>query len=185
MNSSELLRRRQEAANQYKSYWVPRDASEVTMRNKYVANNAVVRSSYHNAPPASGSTTVNNARAECDTALGPGKGFSTDYSLDVVTNTTVGKAVCCDTNWSRSGGMTLQTCAAISTILYEDKNPTRGLTWTSASNQSLTGACPPNNSAQTPHFASDPNCLPREHIIPINANNVYYGQLTTKNNALA
>jgi len=186
MNSSELIRRRQEAANQYKSHWKSRDASEVTYRNTLKGNNTVSLSNYHPPVPAAGSTPVSGdtslpVRTECDTPQGPGNGFSPDYSITTVQNRVAGNVVCCDYGWSINGGINLQTCDTISDILNTEKNTVRGLTWTSGSEQSLTGVCPPNYSPQTPHFAPDPTCAnSTTYYVTPDPTNVYYGPLSTK-----
>lgn len=192
MNSSELLRRRQEAANQYKSYWKPRDASEVTIRNSTKGANYEVRT-----PPSVGLNNTTCATFPCETGIGPGNGFSPDYTNDTVVSAKAACAVCQDVNWSKGGGFTLKTDSEVNAILYDSPitvgtsnyyttnvNPVAGLRWASTSAgttfQQLTGDCPPNNSAQTPHPVSDPNCLPRCNINAINPNNVYSGRLVPK-----
>lgn len=215
MNSSELLRRRQQAANVYKSYWQPRDASEVVYRNGAKANNNTlpnsiqtssnppVLSNYAPPPPLPGSTPSVSAtnlprRLECDTFIGPGNGFSPTYEYTTVINRKEGQTVCGDTVWGASGGVTLQTCTAITNILNPISacnaysylpNPIPGMTWSTASNgvlfARLTGDCPPNNSAPTPHFAPDPKCLP--YYNPLDVQNTTavpiteYGAYTPKN----
>lgn len=187
MNSSELLRRRQEAANQYKSHWKARDASEVVQRNNLVANNNIVRSNYRPVVPYSGTTVVgggtsNIGRRECDVAQGPGNGFTRDLSYDTILNANAACHVCTDPNWSTSGGISLQTCASVSNILEASPaNPMAGLRWINASNMALQGSCPPNNSAQTPHFVSDPKCLTTYYPPVFDKCNVYYGSYTPKN----
>jgi hypothetical protein len=166
MNSSELLRKRQQAANQYKSYWQPRDASEVTARNMYKANNTVVRTNYHPDIPAGGVSVVTAngiGRSKCDTAIGPGNGAPKDFSFTGVQNANAACAVCSDTTWSAAGGITLKTAQETSNILYEAPNPTQGLRWITSSSgtlvQALQGSCPPNNAAQNPKWGvADPKC---------------------------
>jgi hypothetical protein len=133
---------------------------------------------------------------------GPGKGFSPNYTMDTVMNTRAACAVCSDSNWSAYGGVTLQTCSAINTILNPISsnyintflpNPIPGMTWSTASNgvafARLTGDCPPNNSAQTPHYASNYERLPPYN--PLNEENTIatpytiYGAYTPKNKARA
>jgi hypothetical protein len=215
MNSSELLRRRQQAANVYKSYWQPRDASEVVYRNGAKANNNTLPNSiqtssnppalsnYAPPPPLPGSTKISNGnnnqpRYACDTFIGPGNGFSPTYEYTTVLNRKVGQTVCGDVAWGASGGICNVTCSAITSILNPVSacnaysylpNPIPGMTWTTASNgvlfAQLTGDCPPNNSAQTPHFASNPRWLP--YYNPLDVENTSavpittYGAYTPKN----
>lgn len=199
MNSSELLRRRQEATNQYKSYWKPRDASEVTIRNGTKGANYEVRTPYYR--PNNFSNYPPN-QADCGPKFGPGDGFSPNYTNDTVVSAKAACAVCQDENWSKGGGYTLKTDAAVNSILYTapitvgssnyyitNVNPITGLTWATDSTgtifQQLTGNCPPNNSVQTPRFVSDPNCLPRCNLNAINPNNVYSGRFVPKYAKLA
>jgi hypothetical protein len=191
MNSSELLRRRQEAANQYKSYWKARDASEVTMRNSAKPMAVVPLSNYKPTVPYAGTTVVMDGqstagRVQCDTAQGPGNGFSPDYTYSTALSKSVSCAVCTDIGWSAAGGMSLQTCAAMSNIIASSPaNPMPGLrtvqnTTNSNSSQQYQGNCPPNNAAQTPHFAADPTCVSQTTYYPpvFDADNVYYGKYT-------
>lgn len=188
MNSSELLRRRQEAANQYKSHWKPRDASEVTQRNATKSMYIVPRSNYNPTVPLAGSTTVNNGRTQCDTAQGPGNGFSPDYTYSTALSKSVSCAVCTDSGWSAPGGMNLQTCSAISNIIASSPaNPMSGLrtvqnTTNNGSSQQYLGNCPPNNAPQTPHFAEDPTCVSQSTYYPpvFDSLNVYYGKYTPR-----
>lgn len=212
MNPSELLRRKQQAANVYKSYWQPRDASEVVYRNNAKANNTTLQNSiqisggtilsnYAPPPPSPGSTPIQSARnlpprVACDTFIGPGNGFNPSYDLTTVINRKEGQTVCGDTAWSTAGGVTLQSCASITNILNPISacnvssylpNPIPGMTWSTASNgvlfARLTGDCPPNATAPTPHFVQDPRCLPAQN--PLNMSNTLvplttYGAYTPK-----
>jgi len=197
MNSSELLRRREEAAKQYTNYWKPRDASEVTARNAMKANNIVVPSgscNYYPPPAQAGSTRIQSTsnilgRTVCDTPIGPGNGFDPSYEFTTILNRQEGNTVCGDTNWGTAGGVSLQTCTSIDAINNPVSacnvgtymtNPVPGMTWGSASNGTLflqyTGNCPPNNSAQTPHFAPmlrGPLALPLYN--PRNQSNIVTG----------
>ena len=162
MNSSELLRKRQDAANQYKSYWQPRDASEVTTRNIYKANNTVIRTNYRPNVPAAGSTVVTAnelSRSKCDTVIGPGNGAPKDFSFTTVQNAAAACAVCSDTTWGAAGGITLKTTQEMTDILYKPPNPTTGLRWIKDASgnlvQALQGSCPPNNEAQNSQWGSD------------------------------
>ena len=187
MNSSELIRRRQEAANQYKSFWQPRDAGEVTYRNNLKANAAEVRTNYRPTVPSAGSTVVlggsnESTRAECDVPQGPGNGFTVDLTYTTVQNKDSSCAVCSDYAWGATGGISLLSCASISNITTSSipLNPvTAGVKWITGANgsdiQVFSGDCPPNNSAQTPHFASNPTCLVTSNV-PYSEANVYYGR---------
>jgi len=188
MNSSELLRRRQEAANQYKSYWKPRDASEVTQRNAAKSMFVVPASNYRPTVPVAGSTAVNDGRAQCDTAQGPGNGFSPDYTYSTALSKSVSCAVCTDSGWSAAGGMMLQSCSAFSNIISSSPaNPMPGLRTVqnitnTDSSQQYQGNCPPNNAPQTPHFAEDPTCVSKSTYYPpvFDSKNVYYGKYTPR-----
>jgi len=118
MDYSKYIQMKMEAANTYKSNWKGRDASEVTLRKRDMssANNT----STHKGPldscipctlPTLGSTNT------------PGNGFNTNYSMSIVSNRKAGCAQCNDPNWGASGGVTLKTCAEVSTILYIAPNP--------------------------------------------------------------
>lgn len=191
MNSSELLRRRQEAANQYKSFWKPRDASEVTMRNAAKPMFVAPVSSNRQSVPYAGTTTVKDGnsvagRTECDLPTGPGSGYTPDYTYGTLLNKSVSCAVCTDSGWSAPGGMTLQTCAAVSNIIAASPtNPMPGVrtvqnSTNSGSSVQYQGNCPPNNAAQTPHFAEDPECVSKTTYYPpvFDSKNVYYGKYT-------
>jgi len=112
MDFSKYIEMKQKAANTYKSNWQPRDASEVTMRNQARGNSG--NSSVHKGPldsqipcytPTPSSTNV------------PGKGYNTDYSMDVVSNRIAGGMVCNDPVFGKPGGVTLIGCDQVATIL--------------------------------------------------------------------
>jgi len=112
MDYSKYIEMKQKAANTYKSNWQPRDASEVTLRRQAIGNSGnksthkgVVDSCLPCNLPTSSSTNI------------PGKGFNTDYSMDVVSNRKAGGTVCLDTAWGKSGGVNLIGCDQVTKIL--------------------------------------------------------------------
>lgn len=117
MDFSKYIQMQMEAANTYRSHWRPRDASEVTLRNQSMVqqNNA----STHRGP-------VDECCAydpHPNSTAPPQRGFSTDYSMDSVTMRPAGCANCNDAAWGASGGVTLQNCSTIATILQKPLNP--------------------------------------------------------------
>lgn len=118
MDASKLTQMRMEAANTYKSYWQPRDASEVTLRKQSMAqkeNNA----SKHKGPSSEGVCCPGKPQS----ADPPTNGFSTDYSLDTVSQKPAGCANCNDAAWGAAGGVVLKTCTEANTILSKPLNP--------------------------------------------------------------
>lgn len=107
-----------EAANTYKSNWKGRDASEVTMRAQQISQQN--NKSTHKGP-SSECCTDNTKPIRRPSS--PTSGFSTDFTMDSVTNRPAGGMHCNDSNWGSAGGVTLKTCAEISTILYVAPNP--------------------------------------------------------------
>ena len=118
MDASKLTQMKMEAANTYRSYWQPRDASEVTLRKQTMAqkNNA----SQHHGPDSSCASVC---KSQVQSADPPTKGFSTDYSQDTVTQKPAGCANCNDVAWGAPYGVTLKSCAEVRTILQEPSNP--------------------------------------------------------------
>lgn len=167
MNSSELLRRRQEASIQWKSYWKPRDASEVTVRSGYIANNTVVRSNYHPTLPSAGSTqegatSGNPGRCVVNVETSPVNGFPTNYSYDTVLNACAGNTVCRDTTWNQTeNGMSLKTCSEIQTIIYGTSSS--NVDGYLLKNNSRANLCIPMLAPQTPHYV-EAKCLGRYTI---------------------
>lgn len=115
MDASKLTQMRQEAANNYKSYWQGRDASEVTSRQQNLAAN--LNQSRQWGPSPQGC---------CINTADPNSGFQGNYSQDALTSKAAGCASCADQNWGQTGGIVLKTAAEISTILYETPNPVLG-----------------------------------------------------------
>jgi hypothetical protein len=118
MDYSKYIQMKMEAANTYKSNWKGRDASEVTLRNRDIssANNT----STHKGPLDS---CIPCTLPRTSSTNPPGNGFNTDYSMDIITTRNAGCVHCNDTNWGTSGGVTLKTCAEVSTILVIPSNP--------------------------------------------------------------
>lgn len=118
MDYSKYIQMKMEAANTYRSNWRARDASEVTARNQTLAqreNNA----SQHHGPVL----TCPTGNTKPPAVQPPGNGFSTDFSQDTVTQKPAGCANCNDVNWGSAGGVTLKSCAEVSTILALPANP--------------------------------------------------------------
>lgn len=129
MDASKLIKMRMEAANTYKSYWQPRDASEVTQRNAGRAAAGNVRASdtntrIHNGPVAE-CCTDGSSRQNVGGNDQPG-GFSTTYSYDVVRERIAGGALCNDVNYGKPNGTTLKTCAEIAVITARPANHVKG-----------------------------------------------------------
>jgi len=112
MDYSKYIEMKQKAANIYKSNWQPRDASEVTLRRQAIGN-AVNKSTHVGVTdtclpcniPTPSSTNI------------PGKGFNSDYSMDIVSSRKAGGTVCNDPVWGKAGGVNLIGCDQVSTIL--------------------------------------------------------------------
>ena len=119
MDASKLTKIRMEAANNYKSNWKPRDASEVTMRNQQIVvqNNT----STHRGPVSANCT----AGCPSKTTNVPIGNFATTYTADVSFMKAAG-SVCSDPNWGNSGGVYLKSAAEVSTIGFVALNPLLG-----------------------------------------------------------
>ena len=121
MNFAEYLKRKVKASNTYKSNWQARDASEVTLRNANMANKP--NSTTHHGPIPDSCT---NTAIPCQPPQAPGSGFSTDFSMDIVSNKKAGCTNCADPVWGTSGGVTLLNCAEVACILKPQSNPVKG-----------------------------------------------------------
>ena len=131
------------AANTYKSNWQGRDASEVTLRRAAISNKNDQRQTItadgtalgtHQGPIIPCCTPVSSETANTPTtpyngqprSKSPINGYSTDYSMDIVSNKHAGAVNCEDPNWGSPFGVTLLSCAAVSTILSKPNNPIKG-----------------------------------------------------------
>ena len=93
----------------------------------------------------------------------PGNGFSTDYSMDIVSNKRAGCANCSDTVWGTAGGVTLKSCAEVSTILSVPSNPIKGTNLTiSPTNPIITSYC----------YCADPGVLPNNRGVVVASDEV-------------
>lgn len=120
MDYGTYLSQKMRATNNFKSNWQPRDASEVTMRNRDIATKNVT--STHQGPDdhcvVCSNSPVSSTRA-------PNNGFSTDYSMDSVTAKRAGAAQCYDTVWGTAGGVNLKTAAEIAYLSIMPLNPVK------------------------------------------------------------
>lgn len=119
MDASKLTQMRMEAANTYRSHWQPRDASEITARNMMKAAKDALSTHRGPATACYGSSVVPTTQAY------PSGGFSTSYTLDALILRDAGCAVCNDTSYGQSGGVTLLNCNEVSTILQKADNPVK------------------------------------------------------------
>lgn len=122
MDFSKYIQMKQQAANTYKSYWQPRDASEVTQRNLRLAQSG--NQTRHWGPPAQCCTTGVFPKKR---STSPTSGFSTTYSGEIVSTRVAGEVTCKDPNWGAAGGVQLKTCAEVSTILEIPANPDKSV----------------------------------------------------------
>lgn len=122
MDYSKYLQRIAEASNTYKSYWQPRDASEITALKG--AKAAKDNSTTHVGPTP---TCYGNLDVPSTQAY-PNNGFSTDYSYDIVRSRQAGCVACNDETVGKEGGITLKSFAEVSTILADVPNPVKGAT---------------------------------------------------------
>jgi hypothetical protein len=120
MDYSKYIQMKAKASNTYKSNWQGRDASEVTLRRVNMSNK-------------NNSTTHIGPGVECCTSStpppipqSPGSGFSTNYSMNTVSQKIAGCTNCQDVIWGTSGGTNLLTCSEITTILKVPSNPVKG-----------------------------------------------------------
>jgi hypothetical protein len=123
MDFSKYIEMRAQASMNYKSYWQPRDASEVTRRNGALA--AAANKSTHQGPESNccSDNKPQNARSSS-----PINGFSTNYSLEIVTGKQSGCTQCQDETWGKAGGVNTLTCSEIVTILTPPPNPVKTTT---------------------------------------------------------
>ena len=119
MLASERLKMKMNAANTYKSNWQGRDASEVTLRNNDKGNKN--RASNHQGPLPETCTTC----PSLDYIPSPGDGYSKTWTTERI-NPKAGCADCADPNFGAPSGVTLKTCAEVSTILAIPANPIKG-----------------------------------------------------------
>lgn len=122
MDASKLTQMRAQAANTYRSNWQPRDASEVTTRKHQMAQSA--NKSTHKGPEAdccSGGVPNTSQRSSS-----PSNGFSTNYLQSIVSERVAGCNQCKDPVFGTAGGVVLQNCATVATILAVPANPVKG-----------------------------------------------------------
>ena len=119
MDASKLTQMRMEAANTYRSHWQPRDASEITARNAVKAAKDALSTHRGPANACYGSSVVPTTQAN------PSGGFSTSYTQDAFILRDAGCAVCNDSSYGTSGGVTLLNCNEVSTILQKADNPVK------------------------------------------------------------
>jgi hypothetical protein len=156
MNFSEYIKRKQKAADTYKSNWQGRDASEVTYRRVNISNKP--NSSTHHGPLptcCTGSTAPEPPQA-------PGSGYNTDYSMDIVSNKNAGYANCSDPNWGTSGGVTFRTCAEVTLLSTPPSNPVKGTNLTIPSTSILIKPDP---------VCADPSVVQRGVVVCSDQNN--------------
>ena len=111
---------KQKAANTYKSNWQARDASEVTLRNQARGNSNNKRT---HIGPADSQIPCYTPNPLSSTNI-PGKGFNTDFSMDIVGNRKAGGTHCLDPVWGKAGGVNLIGCDQASTIRAIPKQET-------------------------------------------------------------
>ncbi len=121
MDASKLIEKRMLAANTYRSNWQPRDASEVTMRKVQMSQKNA--SSTHHGPII---PCCSDDKPPVPRSVSPTNGFSTTYSQEPVFQRKAGCANCNDPNFGAAGGVVLQTCAEVETILANEANPVKG-----------------------------------------------------------
>jgi hypothetical protein len=119
MDASKLTQMRMEAANTYRSHWQPRDASEITSRNMLKAAKDALSTHRGPANACYGSSVVPTTQAN------PSGGFSTNYTQDALILRAAGCAICNDSSYGLSGGVTLLNCNEVSTILQKADNPVK------------------------------------------------------------
>jgi hypothetical protein len=119
MDASKLTQMRMEAANTYRSHWQPRDASEITSRNMLKAAKDALSTHRGPANACYGSSVVPTTQAN------PSGGFSTNYTQDALILRDAGCAICNDSSYGLSGGVTLLNCNEVSTILQKADNPVK------------------------------------------------------------
>lgn len=120
MDYGSYLKLKMKPANNYKSNWQPRDASEVTMRNQTIA--CANASSTHRGPDDSCAPCAVVSAPRSSTNR-PNNGFSTDYTLENKGNKAAGLMACNDSVWGTAGGVNLKTQAEITALLAVPLNP--------------------------------------------------------------
>jgi len=157
MNFSEYLKRKQKAADTYKSNWQGRDASEVTLRRFNISNKP--NSTVHHGPIP----TCCEGTYDVPPSQTPNSGFSTDYSMDIVSNQRAGCANCNDPVWGTAGGVNIKSCAEVSTILTMPSNPVKGTNLT----------IPPTEILIKPDcYCADPGVLPNNRGVVVASDQV-------------
>jgi hypothetical protein len=122
MDASKLIEKRMLAANTYRSNWQPRDASEVTMRKVQMSQKSA--SSTHHGPITE---CCSDGKPKVARSTSPTNGYSTTFSQEPVFQRKAGCANCNDPNFGAPGGVTLQSCAEVETILAKEANPVKGV----------------------------------------------------------
>ena len=115
MDYSSYLKVKAQAANNYKSNWQGRDASEVTMRKRDIAAASIA--TIHRGPDDHCKTCTFPITSSTNT---PNNGFSTDYTRDyTLTLQKAGAANCADSNWGTTGGVYIKSTAEQNIILSQ------------------------------------------------------------------
>lgn len=140
---------RQQAANTYKSFWQPRDASEVIAKNKAIAGVLNPFPAAHPPPQPPSMTIENSTMCVVNYPMSPGAGFTTDYTQDTFLSRKLGCTACGNYGWSQSGGIVLQTCSTIATIIQKPANPMPHMYMTS---NGLSLICPDGCGPNGQHF---------------------------------
>ena len=151
------------AANNFKSNWQPRDASEVTMRNHDIANKNVT--STHKGPDDHCAVCTNHAPTSSTNA--PINGFSTDYTSLSITIKGAGEAHCKDSVWGTAGGVNLKTPAEIAYLSIMPLNPVKSTGDGKVSNnQALSSIVSPNCYCADPGVKIHPIQNPLKVLFP-------------------
>jgi len=121
MDYSSYLKIKAQAANNYKSNWKARDASEVIMRKRDIAASGsiltVANCNAHQGPDDHCKSCAFPITSSTNT---PNNGFSTDYTRDyTLTLQKAGAANCADSNWGTTGGVYIKSTAEQNTILSQ------------------------------------------------------------------
>ena len=135
MDYSKYIQMKQKATNVYKSNWQARDASEVTLRRVAISNKP--NSTVHDGPDNVCASGSSNTPVPPTPPQAPGNGFSTDYSMDIVSNKRAGCASCQDVAWGQPGGITFRTCAEVDLFSTPPSNPMKGTNLTISSTESI------------------------------------------------
>jgi len=121
MDYGTYLSQKMRATNNFKSNWQPRDASEVTMRNRDIANTNIT--STHKGPDDH--CVICTIPTPLSSTNAPNNGFSTDYSSNPLTLKKAGGTHCQDPNWGTAGGVNLKTPAEIAYLSILPLNPVK------------------------------------------------------------